>query len=171
MLYLLDANTLIDAKRDYYPIDRVPEFWDWLIFHGQQGSIKIPIEVYEEFSDTKDKYGKKDALATWAEEAEVKKALLFEEDVQQDLVARITYGGYVSNPTDDELKKIGRDPFLLSYALKDLKNRCIVTTEVSKPKKQGANRQIPDVSNDFGIHCINTFGLTREMDFSTNWNK
>lgn len=48
MLHLLDANTLIDAKRDYYPIDRVPEFWDWLNFHGQQGNIKIPIEVYEE---------------------------------------------------------------------------------------------------------------------------
>ena len=67
MLYLLDANTLIDAKRDYYPIDRVPEFWSWLVFKGQQGKIKIPIEVYEEFSDTKDKNGKKDALATWAE--------------------------------------------------------------------------------------------------------
>ncbi len=61
MLYLLDANTLIDAKRDYYPIDRVPEFWDWLVFHGQQGNIKIPIEVYEEFADTKDKDGNKDA--------------------------------------------------------------------------------------------------------------
>jgi len=40
MLYLLDANTLIDAKRDYYPIDRVPEFWSWLIFQGQQGINK-----------------------------------------------------------------------------------------------------------------------------------
>ncbi len=47
MLYLLDANTLIDAKRDYYPIDRVPEFWNWLVFHEKQGNIKIPVEVYE----------------------------------------------------------------------------------------------------------------------------
>ncbi len=31
MLYLLDANVLIDADRDYYPIDRVPEFWDWIL--------------------------------------------------------------------------------------------------------------------------------------------
>ncbi len=76
MLYLLDANTLIDAKRDYYPIDRVPEFWDWLVFHWQQGNIKIPIEVYEEFADTKDKRGNKDALATWAEQAEVKGAVV-----------------------------------------------------------------------------------------------
>jgi len=77
LLYLLDANTLIDAKRDYYPISRVPEFWDWIIYQGQQGKIKIPIEVYEEFSDTKDKDGEKDALATWAEQKEVKESLLF----------------------------------------------------------------------------------------------
>ena len=121
MLYLLDANTLIDAKRDYYPISRVPEFWDWIIFQGQQGIIKIPIEVYEEFSDTKDKDGEKDELATWAEHIEIRNSLLLDEEAEQDLVARITYGGYVANPTDDELEKIGRDPFLLSYALKEFK--------------------------------------------------
>ena len=169
MLYLLDANTLIDAKRDYYPILRVPEFWDWLIYQGQQGKIKIPIEMYEEFSDKKDKDGEKDELAAWAELVEVRDALLFDEEVEQDLVARITYGGYVANPTDDELEKIGRDPFLLSYALKDIHNRTIVTTEASRPKRKGANRHIPDVSNDFNIRCINSFQMIREMNFSTSW--
>ena len=170
MIYLLDANTLIDAKRDYYPIDRVPEFWSWPVYQGKQGSIKIPIEVYEEFSDTKDKDGNKDALASWAEEVEVREALFLEEEAEQDLVARITYGGYVANPTDDELEKIGRDPFLLSYALKDLENRCIVTTEASKPSRQGANRHVPDVCRDFDIHCINNFQMIKEMNFSTSWN-
>ena len=170
-LYLLDANTLIDAKRDYYPIDRVPEFWDWLIYQGQQGNIKVPIEVYEEFYDTKDKDGEMDALATWASLEEIKEALLFGEQVEQDLVARITYGGYIKNPTDDELEKIGRDPFLISYALKDIENRCIVTTESSKPTRKGANRHIPDVCNDFNIRCINNFQMIKELDFSTSWKK
>lgn len=169
MLYLLDANTLIDAKRDYYPISRVPEFWDWIIYQGKQGKLKIPIEVYEEFSDTQDKDGEKDSLAIWAEQKEARKSLLLNEDAEQDLVARITYGGYVANPTDDELKKIGRDPFLLSYALKDIENRCIVTTETSKPSSLGANRHIPDVCRDFNIRCINNFQMIREMNFSTNW--
>lgn len=169
MLYLLDANTLIDAKRDYYPLNSVPEFWEWLVFYGQKGIIKIPIEVYEEFSDTKDKDGQKDELAIWSEQSEVKEALLFIEEAEQDLVARITYGGYVTNPTDDELVRIGRDPFLLSYALKDLKKRCIVSTEVSKPSKKGANRKVPDVCNDFNIRCINNFQMFRELNFSTNW--
>lgn len=171
MLYLLDANTLIDAKRDYYPIERVPEFWEWLVYQGQQGSIKIPVEVYEEFSDTKDKEGNKDTLATWSEEEKVNEALLLDEEAEPDLVARITYGGYVANPTDDELDRIGRDPFLISYALRDIENRCIVTTENSKPSRLGANRHIPDVCNDFGIQCINNFQLIQQLNFSTDWNK
>ena len=171
MLYLLDANTLIDAKRDYYPIDRVPEFWEWLIFQGQQGQVKIPVEIYDEFSDTKDSEGKKDNLAIWAEKPKTKEALLLTEDAEPDLVSRITYGGYVANPTDDELDKIGRDPFLLSYALKDLKNRCIVTTERSKPSRKGANRHIPDVCKTFDIRCLNNFQMIRKLNFSTGWNK
>jgi len=170
LLYLLDANTLIDAKRDYYPISRVPEFWEWLVFYGEKGNIKVPIEVYEEFSDTKDKDGKKDELAAWSEQSEVREALLLNEEAEQDLVARITYGGYVANPTDDDLVKIGRDPFLLSYALKNLEKRCIVSTEVSKPSKQGANRKVPDVCAHFKIRCINNFQMFRELNFSTSWN-
>ena len=45
MLYLLDANVLIDANRDYYPLDRVPEFWDWLVHVGKSGSVKMRISL------------------------------------------------------------------------------------------------------------------------------
>lgn len=169
MLYLLDANTLIDAKRDYYGFDRVPEFWEWLVYHGQQDNIKIPVEVYEEFADQKDAEGNKDELASWAERDDVQEALEFAEEADPDFVSRITYGGYVKNPTDDELVTIGRDPFLISYALRDEGARCVVTSEVSKPSRQGANRHIPDVCNDFGIKCINGFQLFRELNFRTDW--
>ena len=133
--------------------------------------LSRPIEVYEEFSDTKDKDGNKDSLATWSEDEGVNTALLLDEEAEPDLVARITYGGYVANPTDDELDRIGRDPFLISYALRDIENRCIVTTENSKPSRTGANRRIPDVCGDFGIGCINNFQLIQQLNFSTDWNR
>ena len=41
LLYLLDANVLIDANRDYYPNGRVPEFWDWLVARATQQQVKI----------------------------------------------------------------------------------------------------------------------------------
>ncbi len=169
MLYLLDANTLINAKNFYYPIERVPEFWGWLVHQGQLSNIKIPIEIYEEFKDTKSKDGKKDELSLWADLLEVKEALLFAEEAEPDLVARVTYEGYTPNPTDDDLMKMGRDPFLISYVLKDSKNRCVVTTEVSKPKRKGANRHIPDVCASLNVRCINNFQLIQELNFSTAW--
>jgi len=59
-LHLLDANVLIDAHRDYYPMDRVPEFWRWLENLGTRSMAKIPAEILDEL-----KVGKDD-LASWA---------------------------------------------------------------------------------------------------------
>ena len=51
MVYLLDANVLITAQNLYYPVDAVPEFWDWLVHMGNAGEIKMPIETFEEVRD------------------------------------------------------------------------------------------------------------------------
>jgi len=163
LIFLLDANVLIDANRDYYSIERVPEFWAWLVHQGQSDSVKVPLEIYEEIKDGNDE------LAKWAKEDAVENALLLEEAADPALVAQITEQGYAADLTDDEILKVGRDPFLLSYALSDLANRTIVTTEVSKPARQRANRHIPDVCDTFDIRCRNTFEFVRELNFSTNW--
>ncbi|TPV93792.1 MAG: DUF4411 family protein [Myxococcales bacterium FL481] len=169
MLYLVDASTLISAKNSYYPLDRVPEFWDWLVHNGSVGTLKIPIETYEEFQDKAPPSGKKDDLALWADLGHVREALLLDEEIIRDHVTRITYDGYVKNPTDEDLEKMGRDPLLISYALRDTTNRCIVTNEISKPRRKHANRHIPDVCADFGIRCINIFALIQKLNFSTRW--
>nr|VFJ97476.1 MAG: protein of unknown function (DUF4411) [Candidatus Kentron sp. LFY] len=169
MLYLLDANTLIDAKRDYYPFRRIPEFWEWLEHQGTVGKIKIPIEIYEEFGETKRKDGSRDELAEWAARPDVKAALLFREEANPELVRKVTGEGYDKDLSDTEVETIGRDPFLISYALIDKKNRAIVTTEVSKSSQKRANRKIPDVCRDLGIRCINNFQLLNELDFRTSW--
>ena len=46
-----------------------------------------------------------------------------------------------SDLKDDEVERLGRDPFLIAHALVDPEHRCVVTTENSKPKKQRANRK------------------------------
>jgi len=43
LLYLLDANVLIDADRDYYPLNRVPEFWAWIVDRATKDQTKIPL--------------------------------------------------------------------------------------------------------------------------------
>lgn len=133
------------------------------------GKIKIPIEIYEEFEESKRKDGNRDELAEWAADSDVKAALLFGEEADPELVAEVTIEGYGEDLSDTEIETIGRDPFLLSYASMDKKNRTIVTTEVSRPGKKRANRKIPDVCRDLGIHCINNFQLLNELDFRTSW--
>lgn len=163
MLYLLDANVFITAKNTYYPIDRVPEFWEWLIYQGEQGNVKIVQEVYDEI------HGGKDDLSLWAKEDEVLNALLLDEDADVNEVRNVIEQGYANDLTDDEVEKVGRDPFLIAYAMFDIDNRIVVTTEVSATSKQRANRRIPDVCDDFNVKCIDTFRLTSDLNFSTNW--
>jgi Domain of unknown function (DUF4411) len=77
--------------------------------------------------------------------------------------------GYAPDLTDDEILKIGRDPFLVAYALRNPAIRVVVTTESSKPSRRGANRHVPDVCGDLGVGSCNTFEMTRRLNFSTNW--
>lgn len=163
MLYLLDANILITASRTYYEISRVPEFWAWLVHMGEQNNVKIVQEVYEEITVGNDE------LASWVKQPGVETALRFSETVDINQVRVVTAKGYASDLTDDEIEKIGRDPFLIAYAMVDPANRCIVTTEISRLKRTRGNRKIPNVCSDFGIKCFNTFELTAALDFSTSW--
>ena len=162
LLYLLDANVLIDAARDYYPLDRVPEFWSWLVRMGMQGQVKVPQETYDEIMKGNDN------LRKWLQEN--KDALLLVEILRMvdSVVDSVIERGYDNDPDDVEIEKIGADAFLIAYAFVDPQRRCVVTTERSRPKRTGANRHIPDVCTDLDIRCIDTFELIRVLDFRTN---
>ena len=163
MLCLLDTNVLIDANRDYYPIRRVPEFWNWLEHQGSLGAIKIPKEVHEEVMVGDDE------LTTWSKQPETRRALLLNEEAEPILVTQAVHEGYAEDLTEDEQERFGVDPFLIAHALRAPSQRCIVTTEVSKPSKQRANRHLPDAAKALGIRTCTTFALVRELDFSTDW--
>lgn len=156
--YLLDANVLIDAAKYYYQIDRVPEFWSWLVRMGMQGQMKVPQEIYVEIMKGND------ALKEWLEEN--KDALLLDEIPV--MVDSVIEQGYANDLNDVEIEKIGADAFLIAYAFVDPQRRYVVTTEHSKPTKTRADRHIPDVCADLDIRCINTFDLIRDLDFRTN---
>ena len=165
MVHLLDANTLIDANRDYYGLDTIPQFWDWLIHMGDQGEVKIPLEIYEEL-----KRGN-DALTEWVKREDVEEALLYDQEADPALVGQVLDAGYGQDLSDIQIEKIGRDPFLISYALVDPDNIAIVTTEVSKPSTtEPSNKRVPDVCNALGISHLHTFRFTKALGFNTNWN-
>ncbi len=168
MLYLLDANILITANSSYYPIDQVPEFWSWLQYQATTGHVKIPWEVMEEIRE-----GRKDGdlLIDWISQDANHDALLLDEAVDSALVQQVVAQGYALDLTDDEIEKIGRDPFLIAYALANPGDRCVITTETSRPTAQRQNRKIPDACRAVGVRCFGPFILNRNLGFHTGWNR
>jgi len=161
MLYLLDADSLITSNNVYYPLSRFPSLWQWLIWNGEQGNIKIPIEQFEEIT------AGNDDLVDWIKGTEVKSALLLDEEADPLEVNEITTKGY-GDLDETGIETVGRDPFLISYAGKDKSQRCVVTFETPS-KKQGKNRKIPDVCSDLDVNCCTLFEVINALDFTTNW--
>lgn len=159
MLYLLDANVMIRAHEDYYPIDRIPQFWTWLTDQGRNGVVKIPYEIYEEISVSTGR------LHDWLTERETKGIMVLDQEIDRVLLNKVLAEGYAPDLNDSETEKVGQDPFLIGYALADPTNVTIVTKEVSAPSKQRANKRVPDVCKSFRIRCINDFEFYRELNF------
>lgn len=160
-MYLIDANVLIRAHGDFYPIDRVPQFWDWLIKQGQLGNVTIPPEIYDEIT------AGDDALAKWAKDADVKTALFLDETPDPALVQHVVAQGYEGNDpmfTEVDLDKIGRDAFIVAYALAEA-GRVVVTKEVSASSKRRGNRKMPDACNNCGVDWTSDFEMYRLLNF------
>ncbi len=156
MIYLLDANILIAAKNNYYEFGRVDQYWEWLAHQAGAGNVKIPLEIFEEITIGQDE------LATWARSN--REALVLNEDVDVALVQRVTTIGYAPDLTDIEIETIGRDPFLVAYALADIEYRIVVTGEV-RTNRQRQNRSIPSICDDFNVLSCDQWQLSRDLNF------
>ncbi|PNG26476.1 DUF4411 family protein [Methylocella silvestris] len=159
-MHLLDANVLIRAHEDYYGIDQVPQFWDWLLAQAAANLVKMPLEIHQEIAISKG------PLREWVCATSVKQHFVLDEEVDQDLVEHVLATGYGPNLTDSELEKVGQDPFLVAYGLAR-EGRFVVTKEVSAPSKQRANRKVPDVCNSVGVSWMRDFDLYKALGFST----
>lgn len=159
MVYLLDANVMIRAHEDYYPIDRIPQFWTWLVSLGVAGTAKVPYEIYGEIAVSTG------SLHDWLTDATTSQAMLFDQRIDPANLNTVLTQGYAPDLNDSEIEEIGQDPFLIGYALADVVNFTVVTKEVSAPSKQRANRRVPDVCKTFGIRSINDFEFYRELNF------
>ena len=171
LLYLLDANILINANQKYYGIEQVREYWDWLSHQGTTDRVKIPREIYDEITAGNDN------LSKWIKDGERKQALLFKEEADVALVRRVMEEGYERDLeegyerdlNDSEVETIGKDAFLIAYALADPKNRTIVTAETSKPNAKWQNRKVPDVCDQFDIFHCDAFEFGHALGFTTRW--
>ena len=147
-------------------LTRSRSFGGWVHHQAESNRIKIPREIMEEIkAGRKDK----DPLFDWIGATEIEAALTLDEVVDATLVQHVVNTGYTNDLTDVEINEIGRDPFLIAYALAAVADRTVVTLEVSRPSAQRANRKVPDVCQTLGVMCCGPFALNKALGFSTGW--
>ena len=150
MPYLLDSNTFIQAKNQYYAFDVCPAYWDWLLQANQSKLVFSVSKVKEEL------VGGSDALAQWAQQ---QSADFFLPPDPATLAALAQVSAWVTSRNYDQaaitefLQRA--DFFLVGQALAG--NFTVVTHEVQANTTKKV--KIPNVCAGLNVKCINTFAM------------
>ena len=155
MAYVLDADTLIQAKDDYYAFDLCPGFWTWLDEQNTAGTVISIDKVREELEAGKDE------LTTWARERKGTFFLSIDAATHSSMASVsqwVAGGGF----RDDAVRKFlsGADPFLIAFALAH--GHSVATNEVHV-EGQRNKVKIPTVCAGLNVPCVRTFDVLREL--------
>ncbi|CAM5179451.1 DUF4411 family protein [Alishewanella longhuensis] len=153
MIYLLDANTYIEAKNSYYSMDFCPAYWSWLDHQfatGIAGSIDM---IGRELKDGNDE------LAEWVKAR--KGQFIANDDATQTAFMQIIE--YVMaqnfNPANRDNFLAKADPWLIAKAMS---SGAIVVTHESLVSDATKKVKVPNICKQFGVQCINTFEFLRQ---------
>ena len=164
--YLVDSDVFITAKNLYYSFDICPGFWGSVLHHHRMGRVFSVDRVRNELlagSSTED-------LVCWVRD-EVPESFFVKADT--DLVVR-SYRDIVKwvqrHPRYFESAKAkfatGADGWLVAYAR--VHGSIVVTNERSAPESR-REVKIPDLCDQFGVACFDTFAMLRALNVHFNW--
>lgn len=159
MIYLLDANTLIEAKNRYYRMGVCPAYWRWIERSHDAGIVASIDFVGDELKRGSDE------LAAWAK-AQPDLFLPVSDDLTQHAfgaVAALVSGqaGDMKAGALDEFLG-GADPWLIAKAMA-LSDAIVVTHEQFNLQMR-RKFSIPNVCHHFGVEWIDTFELLSRTD-------
>ncbi len=154
MTYLLDANTLIEAKNRYYSMTVCPAYWSW-VQRSQGAGIVSSIEpIGDELKRGNDE------LAEWVKEQGGLFLSVYDDPTQQafaDVAAHVASQANMMKPGALEEFLGGADPWLIAKAMA-LKDAIVVTHEQFNLQIR-RKYSIPNVCQHFGVQWIDTFEL------------
>lgn len=162
VLYVLDANVLMEAHRRYYAFDLCPGFWECLEHYCGEGCVVSLDRVRDEVQDG-------DALADWVASAPeaffVSTADPEVVRLYQDIMAWVH-----SQPQFLEAAKArfarGADGWLIAYA--GARGATLVTHEKFE---SNAKRTVPmpNVCRQFGVAYCDAFAMLRALEVRFRW--
>lgn len=150
--YLLDTNTLIQAKNEYYAFDLCPGFWHWIDVMNGAGRVFSIEAVLTEVRDGADE------LTIWANDRAENLFLAVDQATANALpqvAAWVQGGDFKEEAKRDFLAKA--DPILIAYAM----SHDDVTLATHEVHIQGERKKvkIPTVCLAMGVNCLRTFQM------------
>ncbi|WP_422103288.1 DUF4411 family protein [Vreelandella sp.] len=156
MRYLLDANTYIEAKNQYYGMDICPAYWDWLDKQFALGAIASVDMIGRELKEGNDE------LANWVRERPdhfIRNDDALTQTLFAEIVQFVMEGDYNPDNRDSFLAKA--DPWIIAKA------KAIGANVVTHEAVAAANTRkvkVPNVCQQFEVPCLNTFRFLRELE-------
>jgi hypothetical protein len=153
MAYLLDANTFIQAKNEYYGFDICPGYWDWLDRENAAGNIFSIDRIGDELKQGND------MLAQWATTKGKSFFLPLNNAAHQAMPQVVTWVQTADYRDHAKRSFLGSaDPFLIAYGLAH--GHTVVSHEVHV---EGERRKvkIPSVCRALQVPCLRTFEILR----------
>ena len=162
--YMLDANVLMTAHRDYYAPDICPGFWECIGHYIAAGQLLVIDRVWDEIIYPQE-------LVDWLNQT-VGGALVptTAEPVIRAYGEMMNWvqGNHQFLPAArDEFARVA-DGWLAAYAMAN--NTIVVTNEVSNPNVR-RKVQLPNLCEQFGVGCINTYDMIRELGLRLVWER
>jgi len=158
MAYLLDTNTLIQAKNEYYAFDLCPGFWEWIDQAHENGEVYSIEPVRNELLEGADE------LCEWAQSRPDGFFLPMDATStarMPEVVQWVQAADYKEAAKRDFLSKA--DPLLIAYSLAH--NYTLATHEVHIEGER-KKVKIPTVSTALGVNCVRTFEMLRAQSAS-----
>lgn len=156
MRYLLDANTYIQAKNQYYGMDICPAYWAWLDQQFDQGLIGSVDMIARELKEGNDQ------LADWVRERPTHFIENDDMDTQAvfaQIVDVVMNGDY--NPGNRDLFLAKGDPWIIAKA--SVMGATVVTHE-SRVAPETRKVKVPNICQQFEVPCMDTFQFLRELE-------
>lgn len=151
MIYLLDANVFIQAKKLHYGLDFCPAFWNWLIEKNAAGTVFSIDKVADEIADGADE------LTEWADQ----QPSLFKQPTPHVVTSFGTVSTWVTGqnyePAAVNTFLQEADFYLIAHALAD--KYTLVTHEV--PSNSTKRIKIPNVCVGLGVKFMTPYEMLR----------
>lgn len=156
-MFLLDANSFMEANRNYYAFDLAPGFWTWLEDPGLADQVASVDAIKDEITSGTGQ------LVNWAQAL---RAEFWWQDAA-DTVAAMTRLVHWATDPERSHNQAATNKFLASGDLRLIAHALVagatvVTRERSAPDSK-KDIKIPDVCAAFGVACVDPFTAYRAM--------